>query len=334
MIAENIDTKTRELLGALSFDAPAAETALGDRSRLLPESLYRVAGEGLPHKVEWFVHRHLASHEECCRHLCNPALLTAEAAAKLARALLHIEPRLDIRLAQAAVEWAGVSGGDQKRLRRCMYILEAVGCGSRINSALVQLLKCPNGAVRSKVVDLLVRSSTNETNIRKWLRDPDPRIRANVLESLAEIGREVEWVRSILLDNLNDPHGRAAANAAVGLYRMGVEEPAVARLSEMALSGDPSMRCSAAWAMGTIPDVRLYDLLHQLRLDPVAGVRGHALRSLTSFNRAGVKPKQAAYSEPAQDPVEQPVALPDPPPPPATEPDRSTLVTRTFGRLL
>jgi hypothetical protein len=308
MIVEDIDSKTRELVSSLSSDPAAAENALRDWFQTFPKSFYRVVGAGLERKAETFVHRLIAADEECCNHLCNPALLDAATAKKLARALLLVELRLDVRLTHAAVAWAA-EAKDQKPLRRCLEIIEAMESGPRINSALVQLLNCCNVAVRSKVVSLLVRSSANETNIRAWLRESDPRIRANVLESLAETGRGVKWIQQILLENLNDAHGRAAANAAVGLYRMGVEEPAVARLSEMASSEDPSVRRSAAWGMGQVTNAEHFDLLHRLRKDSDSRVRWHALRSLGSFNRAGVKSKEAAPSqEPQQNSAELPLA--------------------------
>jgi hypothetical protein len=212
---DRIDAKTRELVGALSFDAAGAEQALGDWFGMFPESLYRVA-EGAGRKAGFFVCRLLASDAECCRHLCNPDLLNEQTSIELARSLIAVEPRLDIKLAQAAIEWSATAAADRKILRRCLAILEALESGSRITSALVQLLNCGNASVRSKVIELLVRWSTNEANVREWLRDPDPRVRANVLESLAEIGQGAKWIRGILFDNLNDPNGRAAANAAVG----------------------------------------------------------------------------------------------------------------------
>lgn len=163
-----------------------------------------------------------------------------------------------------------------------------------------------------KVVAHLVRSSTNEANIREWLRSPDHRTRANVLESLAEIGREVVWIRQVLLDHVNDAHGRASANAAVGLYCMGVEEPALARLSEMALSRDPSVRSSAAWGMGQIPNIQMYEILNQLRTDAVSRVRWNALRSLSRLNRAGMKPRLASSGKPPRNRPVKPLAPPEP----------------------
>jgi hypothetical protein len=332
MTGENIDQKTSELVNALKFDDPAAEAAVTDWFRMFPESLYRVAAAGLTAKAGPFVHRLIAEDADCCTHLCDPALLDGPTAARLARSLQFANPRLDIRLTHAAIEWAAI-GGYEKHMRQCLGILEEMGSGSRINSALVQLLKCSNPAVRSKVVDILIRSSANAANIREWLRDPDPRIRANVLESLSEVGREGKWIQQILLDNLNDPHGRAAANAAIGLHRLGVEAPAVAKLCEMATNGDPIIRCSAAWAMGQVPNVKLFECLNKLRTDANERVRWHALKSLGHFNRAGVKPKPAEVSG-KPDRVCENTPVPHAPPAPQVR-GRSVpgVNTRTFGQL-
>jgi hypothetical protein len=348
MSQQSIDAKTRELIGALSLGAPAAGNALSEWFRAFPESLYRVAAAGLSGKAELFVHSLMAWDGECCRHLCDPTFLDAPAAAKLARSLLLIEPRIDRWLAHAAFSWA--ADRDQKTLLRCLEILETMATRPRINSALFQLLKSVNGAARSKVVGIMARSSPTEGEIREWLGDPDPRTRANVLEAVAASDGKMEWTRQVLMDHLDDPNGRAAVNAAMGLYRMGMQESALAGLSRLALSRDPMVRCSAAWIMGEIPNIKLFDILNRLRTDPVGRVRWHALRSLSRQVRAGVKPKQAAVpldAPPNSDAppnieehphtpeqtsgVEQP---PAPPQPGSPDPDPTILNTRTFGRVL
>jgi HEAT repeats len=305
MIQENIDTKTRDLVGALSFDGSAAEDALREWFQMFPESLYRLAGTGLSHKAELFVHPLLAADRECGPRLCDPALMDGSAAVRLARSLLFLEPRLDRRLANAAIDYAATA--NQKPLRRCLEILEAMRPCPSIGDALARLLKCVDGASRSRVVDILVRSSPDEAGIRKWLRDPDPRVRANVLESLVAAGGGAAWVRELLLEHLHDPHWRVAANAAVGLQAVGMEEPALARLAAMASSKDANMRRSSAWAMGRVPQASILEILHRLRKDPDARVRWNALRSLSRLRRAGVKQApEASPVESGQLPTEQP----------------------------
>jgi hypothetical protein len=282
----------------MSFNAPTGGNSVSDWYKLFPESFFRVAGAGLPNNWELFLRKLMVADDQCCRYLCDPALLDAAAAIKLGRSLLLAEPLFDVRLARTGVEWAPTAA-DQRRLRRCLEILDAIATGCRVNSAIVQLLNCPNGAVRSKVVDLLVRWSTNEANVREWLRDPDPRIRANALEALAEIGRETKWIQQLLVEHLKDPNGRVAGNAAVGLYRMGMVEIVRTRLSQMASSEDATIRCSAAWAIGQVKDGTLFEVLNRLRTDPESRVRWHALKSLCSIPRTPV---------PAKDVVEEPIA--------------------------
>ena len=314
---ENVDIRTRDLVGALSFNGPIAEDALRDWFQLFPESLYRVAGTGLSHKAERFVHGMLAADRDCCRRLCDPTLLEVPAAVGLARALLSLDPRLDRRIAHAAIEWAAAA--NHKSLRRCLDIFDAITLRPEIEGSMVQLLKCVDGTARARVVNILVRLSTSQAVIRKWLRDPDPRVRANVLESLVAKGGEMEWIRAVLLEHLNDSHWRVAANAAVGLCACGVEEPALARLTEMALGDDANGRCSSAWAMGRIPNTKMLEILHQLRKDPDGRVRWNALRSLSRLKRTGKKGTQASSDQaslqeagprplPPQDQVERPSA--------------------------
>jgi hypothetical protein len=288
MISREVISKTHQLLDALSSDFQVAQNDVREVFRAYPEPFYHIAGTGLASRAESLLHSLMAADSHCCRHLCNPALLDARAAQKFALSLFRLDGRLDIRLAQAAIEWVELPDA-LNLLRRSLEIIEAMACGPRINSMLVQLLKCSNGNVRSKVFELLARSTSNEASIRQWLRDPDPRIRANLLEAIAEANKDMPWVRAVLTEHLNDSHGRVAANAAVGLYRLGIEAPAMARLSDMASSEAATIRCSAAWALGQIQNAGQFDLLNQLRRDSIASVRGNALKSLSRLNRAGLR---------------------------------------------
>jgi len=338
MIA-HLDAKTRELLCSFNSRNPVTENAVRDWYRMFPDSVFRNAASDIPYYARQCVYPLMISDEACCLRLCNPALFDAAGAIRIAREILVIAPTLDLRLAKTAMEWAR-NGRHPKPLHRCLEILDATMSGGRINSAIVQLLHAGNGAVRSKVIDILVRSTTNEANIREWLRDPDPRIRANALEALGTISTHVKWCRPLLLEYLEDPDGRASANTAIALFRIGIKEPAIARLSEMALSREAALRVSAAWAMGQTPDERLFELLNQLRSDSDSRVKWHALRSLAGFKRAGIKAKPATpavlVQEPPAEPVVGPVSepvLPEPKAHPLELPKRHLLRTSTFGDL-
>ena len=195
---------------------------------------------------------------------------------------------LDIRLARAAVEWLAESA-DYGSVRRCLLILDSLEPGCRINVSLVQLLGTNDTAIKSKVFELLIRTSFNEGNIRSWLKVRDPRIRANLLEALAKNHPRPVWLNQVLMDHLSDPNGRTAANAAVALFRTGYEADAVARLNTMAFSRDAATRCSVAWALGQCPEAGVENTLKALRTDSDPRVRWNALKSLSRVHKNSPK---------------------------------------------
>lgn len=303
MISESIDAKTSELVRTFSGNADGLALAVRDWYRLFPQSFFRIANRELRPERDTLILQMMLADTDCCRHLCDPVLLEMRDAIALARNLQTAGQHLDIRLAQAAIEWAD-DGANRDSLRRCLSLLDSLTPGSRITGFLVQLLTSRDGVVRSKAFELLLRSSSNERegqtsswdpmlpqlfhrtwgfneqNIRGWLGDPDPRVRANLIEFLSRTYPEVEWVHEVLREHLSDPHGRVAANSAVGLLRMGIETEAITRLSEMAAHADPNIRSSAAWAMGQARNPQFSALLDRLRTDADPRVRWNALKSM------------------------------------------------------
>lgn len=92
--------------------------------------------------------------------------------------------------------------------------------------------------------------------------DPDPRVRANVIESLW--GRSDDEALARFQAALQDSHPRPAANACVGLYLAGRAE-AVRELSLLAAHPEPRFRAAAAWAMGRTGHPRFLPLLAEMR---------------------------------------------------------------------
>ncbi|HXJ42217.1 MAG TPA: HEAT repeat domain-containing protein [Bryobacteraceae bacterium] len=279
MIPASIDAKTAELVREFSLDVNRFAESLRDWYQLFPESFYRMAAAEFRLDQDYFAFRLMAEDSGCCRFLCDILLLDQPAAKRLAQSLFTVASDLDIRLAQSAVGWAE-EGTRQPMVRRCLLLLETLPPSSRVNTALVQLLRSNDGAVRSKVFQLLIRSSFNEKNIRAWLRDPDPRIRANVIECLARTRPVPAWAREVVPAFLNDPSSRTTANAAVLLFQTGSEADAINKLSQMARDEDPGARASAAWAMGEVGDSGFRGVLNELRADTDTCVRRHALKSL------------------------------------------------------
>ncbi len=330
MISVFIDEKTAELIRMFSGTGDGLALPIRDWFELFPDSFYRIGHRELAPDRDPFVLQMMLNDAECCRRLCDANLLDTPAAIALARKLFAVGQHLDIRLAHTAIEWAG-DNDNRKALRRCLLLLESLNPGPRINTFLLQLLTSQEGVIRCKALEMLIRSSMNEyaaelrlggaitpqlqrpsalteENIRSWLQDPDPRVRANLIEFLAGMCADLEWVTDVLRDHLSDAHGRVAANSAVGLLRLGQESEATTRLKEMASHEDAGLRSSAAWAMGQLPNRNFAEVLHRLRGDTDPRVRWNALRSLKRMHSAAPKPSETASGtdeELSQSPLRQ-----------------------------
>lgn len=312
VIPESIDAKTSELVRTFAGNQDGLALPIRDWYQLFPQSFYRIAPKELRPDRDVLIFQLMLSDTECCRYLCDAGILDMPSAIELARNLFAVGQHLDIRLAHAAIEWAERST-DRESLRRCLQLLDSLKPGDRINDFLVPLLTSRDAFVRSKAFDLLLQSSNsqserratirdqrlpsqfqrtwefNETHVREWLKDPDPRVRANLIEVLGKMYRGVEWVRQALLDHLSDPHGRVVANSAVALFQMGNEDEAIDRLCAMASSQDADGRNSAAWAMGQIAHPKFPEILNKLRTDRDSRVRWNALKSLKRVHKGAIR---------------------------------------------
>ncbi len=95
--------------------------------------------------------------------------------------------------------------------------------------------------------------------------DPDPRLRASIVEYLWTSAEPV--ARLVFEEALRDPQPRVRANGLVGLYRLG-DPRALAGLARMAGSPQALHRAVARWAMEVIQDPRLEPLLAKLQTEP------------------------------------------------------------------
>ena len=93
------------------------------------------------------------------------------------------------------------------------------------------------------------------------------------------------YAAALLRRATKDAHNRVAANAAVGLHRIGDRAGAEA-LEAMAHHPDPIFRASAAWALGHLADRCFLPLAHRLRADADPKVRLLALRSLARMRES------------------------------------------------
>jgi HEAT repeat protein len=166
---------------------------------------------------------------------------------------------------------------------RTLEIVAAISRNERLTLALTKLLRHPNARIRSKVTLLLARGARNMAWIERQLAEAEPRVRANAVEGLW-YAEDTERKRRLLWQAAEDAHHRVIGNALVGLCRMGDRE-AVRRLEELAVHGSPSVRATAAWAMGEVGLEQFLHVLPGMVRDEDRAVRTNVLRALARLRR-------------------------------------------------
>lgn len=237
--------------------------------------------------VRQFVVGLLAASEHLPAILADPSVMSLREASALASWLARSEPTLDLKLARWLLRGLGDQpdrdASDPARILRILDILAALPEGGRVVSALVQLLRHGNPKVRSKAAMLVGRCLKSAQWAERWLNEPDPRLRANVVQCLW--GVESPSVTEVFKTALGDSNNRVVGNAIVGLYLLG--DPAAPELlMEMARHKSASFRATAAWAMGFLQDARFLPILERLLKDKEGLVRRNALRALARIKKA------------------------------------------------
>ena len=237
--------------------------------------------------VRQFVAGLLAASEHLPAVLADPSVMSLREAAALASWLARSEPALDLKLARWLLRGLGDQpdrdASDPARILRILDILAALAEGGRVVSALVQLLRHGNPKVRSKAAMLVGRCLKSAQWAERWLNEPDPRLRANVVQCLW--GVESPGVTEVFKTALGDSNNRVVGNAIVGLYLLG-DPVAPELLAEMARHKSASFRATAAWAMGFLEDARFVPILERLLKDKEGLVRRNALRALARIKKA------------------------------------------------
>jgi hypothetical protein len=204
----------------------------------------------------------------------------AEAAALLLAAL-RMDPFVDAKLLRGMLAWLaeGEHHNDGIVIQRALAVFDAAGLGNRLLPMLIQLLRKSDVKVRSKVALILGRGNRQVA----WaMEDPDPRVRANAVESLWEAERGLAL--RAFWKAIHDSDNRVAGNAILGLLRLG-DPGAHAPLEQMSKHRSPQFRATAAWVMGQSGDASFHPTLEQMMADPDEGVRGNAYLSLALLPR-------------------------------------------------
>ena len=218
------------------------------------------------------------------RALCD-ARLNREQALALARSAARVDSMVDVSLAKILAASCGEEGTPlpSQHASRLMEVLGEISDGSRIQASLMRLLRHPNGHLRSKAVKMIGRGSQSVRWVQSRLKESDPRVRANAVESLW--GLESEGARALLDGAARDGNNRVAGNALLGLYRLG-DTSAIPGILQMGEHESALFRSTAAWLMGETGDPRFSEALARLMRDSSSAVRSRSLSALGRIKAA------------------------------------------------
>ncbi len=234
----------------------------------------------------------LIGHDLLLDALCDPAL-SREQAIAVGRAASRIDPMTDVTLAKFLAE-RGASDDTVRpsELMRLMEIMVEVSSFARVLPSLKRMSRHPNPHIRSKAVLMIGRGNPASGWLQNRFSEPDPRIRANTVESLW--GVDTDEVRALLLAAARDDNTRVAGNALLALYRLG-EQSAGPELRKMAENDSAPFRASSAWVMGEIADPQFAGLLARLVGDSSQMVRK---RAFSALGKIAAKARASAIPSP------------------------------------
>lgn len=163
-------------------------------------------------------------------------------------------------------------------------VLETVDASLQLLSAADVELRMGDPRIRSRMSMLAGRIARLWEQFGDLLSDPDPRVRANAVESLW--GIQSPMAERIFESALADPHHRVRANALVGQYLLG-EQECLPKLLSLSRDPDAMVRAAAAWAMGRTGDARFEPQLQEMRrsADRNPMVIRNALLSISRLQR-------------------------------------------------
>ena len=266
-----------------------------------------------------YVMEQLWSNPVMVASLVDPAILPLPAAITFAKRWQPYDPLIDIKLLHKGfpADDGVVHDIDIIRAKRALAIVNELPANRHILLPLVNLLCSSDARVRSKAAAIYGRTCQNPEWVHKRLAEADPRVRANVIESLW--GVDSDAIRAVLKEATRDRNHRVAVNAMIGLHLSGAAD-ATASLQKLACGKEPMGRAAAAFAMGQILKDEFKPVLETLLRDANANVRGRALAALIRLRRKQEAAKNEASApaprEDAAEPEETPAETPEPPPAP------------------
>jgi hypothetical protein len=179
--------------------------------------------------------------------LSEPLFFELPDALRLAKAAVKLDYRLDDKLLTrltGSSRWP--EGVPKAECVRVLEVIDAISDCQRLVLPLMKFLKLPPHQLRSKAVKLIARARRNAGWAESILADPDPRVRSNLIDGLAQ--QRGDQIDILLRKAAADPHHRVSIAALLQLCQRG-DEPSCEKIRRQAQEGDPPNRRAAEWAL-------------------------------------------------------------------------------------
>jgi hypothetical protein len=193
----------------------------------------------------------------------------------------NLQPMLELALNKTLQDQSSPENSD--RILRLLDLLAAIAPPTFWNSFQLELMAHPDRLVRSKAALVIGRSSKNAAWIGRRFMDRDSRVQASAVEALWAL--EPAESRALLLTASKSKHNRVAANAILGLYRIG-DLKAVRLLMDLVRQQEsPAFQLSALWAIGETLDPRFLPFLLEQFKSSDGKMRLAVTRAMASIRR-------------------------------------------------
>jgi len=220
----------------------------------------RVLGRATHPAGSRYVLHLLRKHNLLLPALTDPIGTRSEDAVAATRVISRIGTPIDAEIEGVLSATLGQRSSSEtvSRVVRLLDMLEVASPHPRFYLFQMELLSHPDSLVRSKSALLICRSSKNAALVGRLMLNEDPRVQANAVEALWAF--DPAEASPLLLIAARSKTPRVAANAAVGLHRIG-DLLSIKLLFDMGQGIDPNRRTSGVWAMGETGDPRFLPFL-------------------------------------------------------------------------
>lgn len=218
--------------------------------------------------------------------LSDPVGGTREKAIRVMKRMMAFDPSFDVRVASRLPDRGGMNHHTAlhgRRATRVLDILDEVSAGRRLLPVLSHLVQSDDKHLSAKATLFVGKRVQSVQWAANQLQHPDPRIRANAVESIWGLAQE-EAI-AVLENSARDKNNRVAGNGLMGLHIL--NQPVVFDfIPQLMNSRKWEFRTTAAWIMGRIGYPEFMADLMILMKDENPFVRTSARKAVISIRRA------------------------------------------------